>query len=168
MNNYALIQNYIIVNIVIASDSDPQDPSYIWVNISSLNPLPSIGWTYNGNTFSNPNAITVTIESAIEANLSNFSIALSSFIATRYSDSTRLNFIGLYTNAQLNSLSNRAAYIARLFIWQNNVIEYASSYSSSVSAMTDIPTIEATIWNFSDLLSDDPSISPLAAIAIND
>lgn len=46
---YALIQNGTIVNTVIANQGDLQDPSYVWVDITSYIPVPGIGWTTTDN-----------------------------------------------------------------------------------------------------------------------
>lgn len=49
MATYALIQNGVIVNTVLADSKDFQDPSYVWVDIDNIDPLPSIGWTTTDN-----------------------------------------------------------------------------------------------------------------------
>lgn len=46
---FALIQNGVIINTIIANPSDPQDPNYIWVDITNYNPIPGIGWTTTDN-----------------------------------------------------------------------------------------------------------------------
>lgn len=48
---WALIQNGIVVNKVLASDSDPKDSAFTWIKCSSdVGP----GWAYDGNSFSPP------------------------------------------------------------------------------------------------------------------
>lgn len=46
---YALIQLGVILNTVVAQPTDPQDPTYIWVDITTYNPMPGIGWTTTDN-----------------------------------------------------------------------------------------------------------------------
>jgi hypothetical protein len=48
-NIYALIQVGVIINTVLASPADPQDPTYIWVDITAYSPIPGIGWTTTDN-----------------------------------------------------------------------------------------------------------------------
>jgi len=50
-NIFALIQNEVIVNIVLASPGDPHDANYIWIDITNVVPMPDIGWTYNSGNF---------------------------------------------------------------------------------------------------------------------
>jgi hypothetical protein len=53
MSVYALIQSGTIVNTVCAGPSDPEDPSYTWVDITnyptSQGYMPGIGWTTTDN-----------------------------------------------------------------------------------------------------------------------
>jgi hypothetical protein len=53
MDIWAMIQNGIIVNTVIASSTDPKNPAYIWVDITNYltnnGYTPSIGWTTTDN-----------------------------------------------------------------------------------------------------------------------
>lgn len=50
---YALIQNGIVVNTVMAYSTDPKDPSYIWVVITnyptSQGYMPGVGWITSDN-----------------------------------------------------------------------------------------------------------------------
>ena len=46
---FALIQSGIIINTVIANVGDPQDTSYIWVDITNYSPIPGIGYTTTDN-----------------------------------------------------------------------------------------------------------------------
>jgi hypothetical protein len=54
MNIWAMIQNGVVVNTVLASPTDFKDPNYIWVNITAYSPMPGIGWTYDGSNFTQP------------------------------------------------------------------------------------------------------------------
>jgi hypothetical protein len=51
---YALIQNGIVVNTVLAGVNDAKDPAYLWLDITSLTPEPGIGWTYDNGVFTAP------------------------------------------------------------------------------------------------------------------
>lgn len=51
---WALIQSGYVVNMVWALTTDYQDPSYVWVDVTSLTPQPGVGWSYDGNSFSPP------------------------------------------------------------------------------------------------------------------
>lgn len=42
---WAVIQNGIILNTVMVSQTDYKDPQYAWVEITNYDPRPSIGWT---------------------------------------------------------------------------------------------------------------------------
>jgi len=59
-NVYALIQNGVVVNTVLANSTDPQDSNYTWVNITSIVPQPSTGWSYSGTTFTGLSAPALT------------------------------------------------------------------------------------------------------------
>jgi hypothetical protein len=54
MNVYALIQNNVVVNTVVASSTDTQDPTYTWIDITTVSPQPGIGWSYNETIFTAP------------------------------------------------------------------------------------------------------------------
>jgi len=54
VKTWAVILNGIIVNTVLASDSDIKDPQYIWVDISNYSPMPGVGWTTSDNINFNP------------------------------------------------------------------------------------------------------------------
>ena len=51
--NWVMIQNGIVVNYVIASDSDAKDPNYIWVNVTNYPQnygyMPGMNWTTSDN-----------------------------------------------------------------------------------------------------------------------
>ena len=51
---YAKIQNGTVVNVQLDMSTDAFDPSFTWVDVTSVSPQPQIGWTYNGTTFTNP------------------------------------------------------------------------------------------------------------------
>lgn len=53
---YAKIQGGSVINteLVDSSDSSNLDPTFTWVDITSITPQPGIGWTYNGTTFTAP------------------------------------------------------------------------------------------------------------------
>jgi hypothetical protein len=51
---FALIQAGVVVNTVVANIVDPQDPNYIWVDITNIFPQPCIGWSYDGKSFTAP------------------------------------------------------------------------------------------------------------------
>ena len=104
---------------------------------------------------------------SIAMNISNFETALNNFINSRYSMNIRLNLMGIFINAQINSLTNRQNYIAQLFPWQNSVIQYSSQYISSVSAATNITELSTINWDFTSLITSDPLITPIAALQIS-
>lgn len=49
MHTYALIENGIVTNVVVAPEGWPNG-----VNVTTLTPRPSIGWTFDGETFAPP------------------------------------------------------------------------------------------------------------------
>lgn len=51
---YAKISSGVVVNTQICESTDVFNPSFIWVDLTSINPQPGIGWTYNGTTFIAP------------------------------------------------------------------------------------------------------------------
>ena len=51
---YAKISSGIVVNTQMCESTDVFDPSFTWIDISSVTPQPGIGWTYNGTTFTAP------------------------------------------------------------------------------------------------------------------
>lgn len=109
----------------------------------------------------------VLLASAIQCNLARFSDALNEFIKATYPTDMRLNLIGLFLNAQLNSLTNRQNYIKQIITWQNSVISYAASYIASVQVMVDPDVVFASDWNFATLVASDPKINVFAAVAIS-
>ena len=165
---YAQIKENIVTNILYVTDSsvlNSFDSDFSYDDITNVSPVPGVGWTYvSSGVYTAP---TISVSVAIQKNLSQFQLALQAFISSRYVTDVRLNFIGMYENAILNNLTNRQAYIAQLFVWQNLIIEYAATYIATVKAMTDSNAILATTWDFSSLAAADPLLSPMAAIQIN-
>jgi len=54
---YAKIQSGVVVNTQVCAASDPMDPAYIWVDVTSLQaPGTAVGpeYTYDGTTFTAP------------------------------------------------------------------------------------------------------------------
>ena len=43
-----------VVNTIVADVNDPMDSNYTWVDVTSMEPQPCIGWTYDGTNFSSP------------------------------------------------------------------------------------------------------------------
>jgi hypothetical protein len=127
-----------------------------------------IRYTYDStsNTFAPPTPPLPTLPVAIAENIAAFQTSLQAFVDSSYGVDTRMNFIGLYINAQINGLTNRMAYIAPLLAWQNAVIEYAATYVATVSAMTSVSTVMATAPDFSSLQASNPNLTPIAAIQI--
>lgn len=166
MITYAMIKDGTVVNVVLANVDDPLDPDYTWVDITSMTPQPSINYTYDGTTFTPPAPVLPSLPVAIATNIANFQDSMNVFIESSYSTNTRMNFIGMYINAQANNLTNRMAYIAQLFPWQNAVILYAANYVATVSAMTDAATVIAHTWNFTALTASNPKLTPIAALQI--
>lgn len=55
---YAQIKNNLVVNCIVADDETPMDifsAGYdYFIRIDNLNPIPGIGWSYDGTTFIAP------------------------------------------------------------------------------------------------------------------
>ena len=51
---YALVQKGNVVNTVMATAQDFQDPQFIWIVVTNLSPQPSVGWAYDGQNFTPP------------------------------------------------------------------------------------------------------------------
>jgi hypothetical protein len=51
---YAVIQNGVVVNTILATAKDEQDPQFMWVIITNLSPQPGIGWSFDGLNFTAP------------------------------------------------------------------------------------------------------------------
>lgn len=84
---WALIQSGSVVNLVWALDTDYQDPTYTWVDITSMSPQPAIGWTYSGGTFTSPPSPPIdwsaTLESDIYTIQSSYLQALADYQAAQ-------------------------------------------------------------------------------------
>lgn len=106
------------------------------------------------------------LTAAITQNINNFQTALNTFVTSRYTSDQRMNFIGIYINAQQNNLSNRMTYVGQLFPWQNSIITYSASYIAGIQAMTNPSQVAQSTWNFASLASSDPCITPIAALQI--
>lgn len=111
----------------------------------------------------NQQSLVVATGTAIAA----FTNALNQFIAIHYTTDTRLNLLGIYNNAVVNSLTNRQAYIGQLLTWQNSVLAFAATYIATVQAQTTPSAVAALTWNFSTLASTDPLVTAVAALQIN-
>lgn len=51
---WAMVQDGMVINTIMASDDDYKDPDYLWVDLTGVDPQPGIGWTYDGSTLSQP------------------------------------------------------------------------------------------------------------------
>lgn len=123
----------------------------------------------SGNTYSFPHGTpqnSVYLAMAIKENISKSQYAIQAFVVSRYSLETRFSFNALYNISLAAGLTNRTAYIMRLFTWASTIIAYAATYVASVQAMTDIPTIVATTPDLGSFVSSDPLLTPVAAIQI--
>jgi hypothetical protein len=167
MSIYAQVQTGSVINTVIANSTDMFNPSYIWVDVTSYNPIPSIGWTTIDNVNFVTNIPALNLSQAINANIQGFQNALMNFIDTSYSVDARLNFNAIYTLAIANSLPNRAAYIFQLFSWAEAVVTYASTYIASIMAMTDLGTVNSTTWNFASISVSNPTVTITGALEIS-
>ena len=114
-----------------------------------------------------PLASEPTLSQTIACNVAAFQIALSEFVNSQYTSMDRLNLIGIYINAVTNNLTNRQAYLAPLLVWQNSVILYASSYITSVEAMTDPNMVLTTVWSFDSLAASNPNLKSAIALQIS-
>lgn len=69
---FAIIQNGIVVNIVKAEQADAKDPNYLWVDITDVDPMPGIRWTYDAGEFTNPEQpVVITPQQKIEGKISD-------------------------------------------------------------------------------------------------
>lgn len=133
------------------------------LTINGGNPL--IGYTYDPNTdtFSAP---VPSLAVAKINKIAAFQTAMQTFVNSRYSSDVRMNFIGIYINAQRNLLLNRQAYVAQLFPWQNSVITFAATTIAAINALSTPQDVIAYTWDLSSLISSDPYLSPIAALQI--
>lgn len=166
MKTYALLTANTVVNIVDANQNDNQDPNFIWIDITNINPIPGIGWTYADSVFSDPNAPVVTLASAKAQKLVDFAAAVLKFTDSHYDINTKFQLFFLLYLADKNGLLNRSTYLQQLAPWVNSVLNYCVTFSASISVMTDIPTVQAATWDFSGI-APDPGITAGAAIQIN-
>jgi hypothetical protein len=51
---YAKIDNGVVVNTQIVVEGNVFDPAFTWVDISEEEPMPGIGWAYDGDVFTPP------------------------------------------------------------------------------------------------------------------
>ena len=55
MGTFAHVDTGTVVNIAMADVLEDLDPQWTWVDISSADPTPGIGWNYSGGVFTDPN-----------------------------------------------------------------------------------------------------------------
>lgn len=203
---FAQINNNTIINIISLIDSSLipffSEGFDYFIQIDNIIPQPLIGWSFDGQNFTNPNlpndiygysvtfstdkitdiyknalGIVVSVPSgtsqkavylslAIQDNIYLLTPQAESFVQSRYSDSVRLNLIGLFLNAQLNNFTNRIAYLSPLLIWQNSIIAYIGQYCSNVKKQTTPEAVLTFIPNFNQFIITDPLLTPIVAIQI--
>jgi hypothetical protein len=169
--SFAIVNSGTVTNLILATGTFIETQTNMFdYAVAGFSGTVSIGYTYNSttNTFSLPIPTIPSLSIAIASNIASFQTALQSFLDSSYSVDTRMNFIGMYINAQLTGLTGRQAYIAQLFPWQNSVIAYAASYIAAVEALTDVSTVLAYTWDFSSLQTSNPNLTTIAAIQIMD
>jgi hypothetical protein len=52
----AKIHNGLVINTQVIEPEDDLERCYNWINITGLCPMPGVGWTYDGASFSPPAA----------------------------------------------------------------------------------------------------------------
>ncbi len=164
---YAKIDSGIVVDVQLLEAEDDKDPAFVWEDLTDIKPQPSVGWSFDGTNYAPPPIAVPVLSVAKAQNISSFRDAMQAFVDSRYPLDIRFNFIAIYINAQQNGLTNRMAYVSRIFPWMNATIAYAAQYVGSVQAGNDPATVVAKTWDFSTLIDSDPLITPIAAIQIN-
>lgn len=198
---YARISNGIVLDVQLLDDVSQQDPAFIWVDLSAVNPHPEVGWSYDGVNFIHPglpndaysNKVTFSTNGvkdtyvidgsaayqfpagtpqpaaylaiAKKENLLQFQSEVQEYVGARYSLDVRFNLNALYQLSLQQGLTNRAAYITQLFTWAQGIVTYASTYTSSVMAMTKGSDIAAAKFD-STQMPVDPLVSSMTAIGI--
>jgi hypothetical protein len=105
---------------------------------------------------------------AIQGNIALLAEAGETFAESRYDDSTRMNLLGLAFNAYVLGLTNRLNYLMPLLTWQNSIIAYIGTYCVNVKAQTSATAVAALTPNFTQFISTDPLLTPIAAMQITD
>lgn len=84
MELFAMIQDGLVVNTVMANSEDEQDPAYLWVDISEVSPTPGVGWSYDGTDFIPPPVPPTDWASMLQEDINNlqsaYSVALSNYM----------------------------------------------------------------------------------------
>jgi hypothetical protein len=127
-------------------------------------------YTAGNKTYTFPVATTQAaayLSMAKQVNLSSLLSIAHDYVACFYDIPTRLNFNVLYISAVKEGLTNRANYIEQFMPWINAIMTYATTYTATINAMTDIATVVATTPDFTTTNSSKPSLTLLGAFSIN-
>lgn len=170
LTDVAIIDGNVVTNIIAADlDVTPLDVLAQYhtaaVDLTGRDPQPRLKWSYDvkSDTFSPPPVNLAVVQAQ---NIATAQTLIQQFVVARYSLETRFSFNALYNLALDAGLTNRLAYIKRLFTWAQAVIAYAATYAASVMAQTDPAVVQAMSPDFTALAAADPYVTPVAAIQI--
>lgn len=107
----------------------------------------------------------VYVTIAIQENMIIFNNALTEFVNQHYTNESRLRWVILYLECQAFSRPNRAAYIASLLSWGDQISVYTSAFIASLLAQTD-PNVIAAMKFDSTQFGPDPAINLLTCMQI--
>lgn len=103
---------------------------------------------------------------AISQKIASFKAALNTYSLVAYTTDGVTDFLTMYSQAKSAVRVNQAAYIQPLFNWRQSLITYSSTYTAAVSAMTDLSTVQASVWDIPGNTNTVPSITLAGALAI--
>ncbi len=166
---YALIKNSVVVNIVKSDNTDLLDDWILQDAIDSYveltNEVVSPGDVYSGGNFSKAS---LTLPQAKAKKLTEFKASIDGYLDEHYPFVTRVQLVNLYILARLDSLTNRAAYLAPGVAWLNSIIEYSATFAASVQAQVDVETTLNMTWDIESNVGPDPLLTLSTAIQIVD
>jgi len=155
----------------------PMHPSLTWLDVTELDPVPQLDWTYDGEVFSAPapppEPTLEEVKKAVRKRLAdevNAFIAAKSDGGNRYEQSWMIRALNLkteyrfalagggLTTEQETAINDRLDLIQQVETWINSVMAVYYSKAAEIAAATTTAEVEAVSWDLSTLEADDPDI----------
>jgi hypothetical protein len=166
-----LVKDGVVFNHIIAC------PQFVLDRLSTVNAAfiledletqPAIGWTWDGDTFVNPNLVVLTLDEVKAARSEEITRLASELAASRYPLPRSDMLLGMLILAIAHGLTNRAQYIGTALTWGGQLAGMTDAAKAQVAAATTPEEVDAVPFDLTTIAAADPAITIPGLLAITD
>jgi len=156
-----------VENIVVASGVEFCTSAYPELTAVELvdGMLCDVGMTYDGETFS---PVTVSLDKLKEDALQEFDVKTKAFILNCYDIERQVSLSLIRTDARLDGLTNRLAYVQQAVDWVNTVLGFHFYVNDLIRNCTSAEELSAIDTDIGANAPTDPEIWIETAMGITD